>query len=122
MIKYYQSLDPKVQGAIIGGFFSLVIFFLGWVFKIVYDRYSLSFKLKREFQFEQKKSIKQEIAKTKTPLLNVSEELNYRLWNFIPNIDENWHSEMVLKYRTGNFCNFQSNETRNEYEEEVQKV
>jgi len=30
--------------------------------------------------------------------------------------------EMVLKYRTGNFCNFQSNETRNEYEEEVQKV
>jgi hypothetical protein len=22
----------------------------------------------------------------------VSEELNYRLWNFIPNIDENWHS------------------------------
>ena len=30
--------------------------------------------------------------------------------------------EMVLKYRTGNFCNFQSNETRNEYEEEVPQV
>jgi hypothetical protein len=25
--------------------------------------------------------------------------------------------EMVLKYRTENFCNFQSNETRKEYEE-----
>jgi hypothetical protein len=31
-------------------------------------------------------------------------------------------AEMVLKYQTGNFCNFQSNETRNEYEEEVPKV
>jgi hypothetical protein len=31
-------------------------------------------------------------------------------------------SEMVLKYRTENFCNFQSNETRNEYEEEIPKV
>ena len=27
------------------------------------------------------------------------------------------HFEMVLKYRTENFCNFQSNETRKEYEE-----
>jgi hypothetical protein len=35
---------------------------------------------------------------------------------------DNGDIEMVLKYRTGNFCNFQSNETRNEYEEEVQKV
>ena len=92
MIEYYLSLDSKVQGAIIGGLVSLMIFFSGWIFKIIYDRYSLSFKLKWEFQFEQKKSIKQEIAKTKTPLLNVSEELNYRLWNFIPNINENWHS------------------------------
>ena len=88
MIEFYQNLDPKVQGALI----SLIIFISGWIFKVVYDRYSLSFKLRREFQFEQKKSIKQEIAKTKTPLLNVSEELNYRLWNFIPNINENWHS------------------------------
>ena len=92
MIELFQNLDPKVQGAIIGGIISLFIFFSGWVFKIFYDQYSLNFKLKREFQFEQKKSIKQEIAKTKTPILNVGEELNYRLWNFIPNIKENWHS------------------------------
>jgi hypothetical protein len=35
---------------------------------------------------------------------------------------DNKLSEMVLKYRTENFCNFQSNETRNEYEEEIPKV
>lgn len=29
---------------------------------------------------------------------------------------------MVLKYRTENFCNFQSSETRNEYEEEIPEV
>ena len=52
----------------------------------------MNFKLNKEFTFEQKKSIKQEIAKTKTPILNAGEELNYRLWNFIHNIGENWHS------------------------------
>ena len=63
MIEYYQSLDPKVQGAIIGGFVSLIIFFSGWIFKIIYDRYSLSFKLKREFQFEQKKVLNKKLQR-----------------------------------------------------------
>ncbi|QZT36685.1 hypothetical protein K5X82_15760 [Halosquirtibacter xylanolyticus] len=59
--------------------------------KVAFDRFSLNHKLKKEFYFEQKKQIKQEIAKTKTPLLNSCEELNYRLWNFNINIGKNWH-------------------------------
>jgi hypothetical protein len=92
MIKFFTDLDFKVQSAIIGGLFSTIIFLLGWLFKVFHDKYSLNFKLNKEFTFEQKKSIKQEIAKTKTPILNAGEELNYRLWNFIHNIGENWHS------------------------------
>lgn len=59
--------------------------------KVTFDRFSLNHKLKKEFYYEQKKQIKQEISKTKTPLLNSCEELNYRLWNFNTNIDKNWH-------------------------------
>jgi hypothetical protein len=92
MIEFFKSLDSKVQSAIIAGLFSTMAFLLGWFFKVIYDRYSLNFRLNKEFTFEQKKSVKQQIAKTKTPILNAAEEFNSRLWNFIDNIDQNWHS------------------------------
>ncbi|PCH70834.1 MAG: hypothetical protein COC06_03225 [Bacteroidales bacterium] len=47
--------------------------------------------MKKEFEFEQKKKLKEEIAKNKVHLLNAVEELNHRLWNFTQNVGENWH-------------------------------
>ncbi|MBU3822515.1 hypothetical protein KO566_10610 [Flavobacteriaceae bacterium XHP0103] len=69
----------------------VLTFIFGWITKIVYERYTLNFRLKKEFEFEQKKKLKEEIAQNKMRLLNSAEELNHRLWNFSQHVGENWH-------------------------------
>ncbi|WP_143148035.1 hypothetical protein [Algibacter luteus] len=69
----------------------VLTFFFGWITKIIYERYTLNFRLKKEFEFEQKKKLKEEIAQNKMKLLNSAEELNHRLWNFSQHVGENWH-------------------------------
>lgn len=91
MIKWFTALDTASQTIIISSGTSIVIFVLGSIFGFIKDRYSLSYKLKKEFNFEQKKKLKEEIAKNKTHLLNSVEELNHRLWNFSQNVDKMWH-------------------------------
>ncbi len=92
MIEIWENIDIKLKTVIISASTSLTIFTVGWLIKIFHDRYSINYKLKREYVFEQQKNIQQEIAKTKIPLLNSAEAINNRLWNFINNIKENWHS------------------------------
>lgn len=92
MKEWFTSLDIKLQIVIISSLTSIGIFFLGWLFRVIYERTSLNYKLKKEFQFEQKKKLKEEIAKNKIHLLNSVEELNHRLWNFSQHVDKNWHS------------------------------
>ncbi|SFN85367.1 hypothetical protein [Salegentibacter flavus] len=91
MNEWFNSLDIKLQVIFISSLTSIVIFFLGWLFRVIYERTSLNYRLKKEFQFEQKKKLKEEIAKNKTHLLNSIEELNHRLWNFSQHVDKNWH-------------------------------
>ncbi len=84
-------------------------FLFGWVAKVVYERYTLKYKLKLEYNFGQKKKLKEEIVKNKIELLNITEDLNHRLWNFNINISENWHKiskydwENRTKYYTRSF-------------------
>nr|WP_319571642.1 hypothetical protein [uncultured Draconibacterium sp.] len=92
MIEWFSKLDLKIQVVIISSLTSVVVFLLGWLFKIIYERKSLNFKLKKEFEFEQKKKLKEDIAKNKVHLLNAVEELNHRLWNFSQNVGEGWHN------------------------------
>ncbi|WP_087111840.1 hypothetical protein [Halomonas citrativorans] len=87
----WTELDIKVQAALISAITSLAIFGFGWLFRVINEAYSLNYKLKKEYLFEQKKLIKVEMAKTKVPLLNSAEELNYRMWNFNQNISEGYH-------------------------------
>ena len=91
MIDWFNNLDIKLQVVIISSITSLTVFLIGWLFKFIYERISLSYKLNKEFQFEQKKKLKEEIAKNKTHLLNSTEALNHRMWNFSQNVGENWH-------------------------------
>ncbi|MGY5353644.1 hypothetical protein [Wenyingzhuangia sp. IMCC45467] len=75
-------------------------FIFGWITKIIYERYTLNFKLKKEFEFEQKKKLKEEIAQNKMKLLNSAEELNHRLWNFSQHVGENWHKVSTNDWNT----------------------
>ncbi|CAM1350291.1 hypothetical protein [Tenacibaculum crassostreae] len=89
-MKWFTELDFKIQAVIISSVTSLLIFGLGWIIRAIYERTSLNYKLRKEYQFEQKKKLKEEIAKNKTHLLNTVEEFNHRLWNFSQH-NENWH-------------------------------
>lgn len=91
MLEWFESLDLPLQVVIISSLTSLVLFLIGWFFKVFYDRFSLTHKMKKEFEFEQKKKLKEEIAKNKTHFLNSVEELNHRMWNFSQNVHKNWH-------------------------------
>ena len=90
MFETFQQLDSKLQSAIISACTTIVVLLLSWLWKLFYDRHSLSQKLKLEYTFEQQKSIKKEISKSKTPLLQAAEDLNYRLWNLLYHKDKNW--------------------------------
>ncbi len=98
MIDWFVGLDIKIQVVIISSITSLIVLLLGWLFKFLYERFSLSYKLKKEFQFEQKKRLKEEIAKNKTHLLNSVEALNHRLWNFTQNVNEGWHNVSEIEW------------------------
>jgi len=90
MIEAFLKLDPKLQAAVISAGTTLLVLLLGWIWKIFYDRHSLNQKLKLEYTFAQQKSIKEQISKSKTPLLQSAENLNYRLWNLLAHKDEQW--------------------------------
>lgn len=92
MFDWFEKLDIKIQVVIISSITSILVFAFGWVIRIIYERNSLRYKLRKEFEFEQKKKLKEDIAKNKVPLLNAVEELNHRLWNFSQNISEDWHN------------------------------
>lgn len=98
----FSELDIKIQAALISAVTSLFIFGVGWIIKVIYENYSLNYKLQKEYKFEQKKLIKEEIVKTKVPLLNAVEDFNYRMFNFNKNIDKNYHNISEEKWFSTN--------------------
>ena len=91
MIDWFANLNLKIQVVLISSFTSILVLVFGWIIKAVFERTSLNYKLKKEFEFEQKKKLKEDIAKNKVHLLNAAEEFSQRLWNLSQNVGENWH-------------------------------
>lgn len=89
--------DPKIQAAVISAFVSVVIVLLSFLFKSFFERHFHIFKLESEHEYEQRKKIKEVIAKYKTQLLDAAESLNHRLWNFTANYNREWHTAQNLK-------------------------
>ena len=100
MIEWLNNLDIKLLIGLISSLTSILIFIAGWFVKMAYERTSLKYKLLKEFEFEQKRRLKEEIAKNKIPLLNIVEDLNHRLWNFKENIQKGWHQSSKEEWRT----------------------
>lgn len=96
---WFSNLSVGVQSVIISSITTLVLFIIGGVAKFIYDRYSLNYKMKREYNFQQRKKIKENLSQTKTPLIKAAEELNYRLWNLSRFIDSRWHNVEESKWK-----------------------
>jgi hypothetical protein len=84
--------NPNIVAALIAAAVSVVTVLSGFLFKAWFERYFLIFKLESEHRYEQKKKIKEVLARYKTQLLDAGESLNHRLWNFSENYKENWHT------------------------------
>lgn len=92
--------DPKVIAAIIAALTSVFTLF---ILKPFVEKRLLRFKLNEEHKYEQRKRIKEVLAKNKTQLINSAEQLNHRLWNFRRNHSENWHSVSGDYFNQGNY-------------------
>lgn len=100
-MEWISNIDVKLLAALISGAVAIFLFTLGWFIKVIYEKFSLNYKMKIEFEFEQKKKLKEEIAKNKIPLVNSIEELNHRMFNFNKNIEKKWHQLTKEKWKTG---------------------
>lgn len=80
----------KVFPVVISAVTTIVVFFLTLFTKRYIDTRVLSSKLLTEHKFDQRKKIKEAVAKYKVQLLTACEDLNHRLWNFSSNHDEGW--------------------------------
>ena len=92
LANWFTSKNPTVQSALVSGSVSLIVFILGGICKLIYEKYSFSYKMRKEFNFNQRIEIKNKLALTKTPLIKSAEELNYRLWNLSAHIERKWHN------------------------------
>lgn len=80
----------KVFPAVISAVTTVIVFFLTLFTKRYIDTSVLSSKLQTEHTFEQRKKIKEVLAKHKVQLLTACEDLNHRLWNFASTHEKKW--------------------------------
>jgi hypothetical protein len=92
-----MNLDPKIISVLISAGTTLVIFILSSIGKSFWDKYFHNYKLKADHKYEQRKKIKEAISKYKVRLMDSSESLNHRLWNFSDNIAKGWHKKVDEK-------------------------
>jgi len=83
--------DQKIVVATISAVVSVITVLLSFLLKSLYERHFHIFKLYSAHNYEQKKRIKEVVAKNKIQLLDAAESLNHRLWNLRENHENNWH-------------------------------
>lgn len=103
-MEWFKCLNVGVQAAIISAAVSIFLYILGALFNWFREKYMLSYKLKKEYTFNQKMHIKESLAKSKTPLIKAAEDLNYRLWDFSVNIDKGWHYKYYKNIKERYHC------------------
>jgi len=104
-----MTTDPKITAALISAAVAILTVLLSFLLKSWFERHFLIFKLEAEHHYNQKKKIKEVIAKNKTSLLNAAESLNHRFWNFSVNYDRGWltsedFSDLSRQYYLASFA------------------
>jgi len=94
-------MDTRILVAIISSGTSIVILVIySLIFKPLWEKYFHVYKLEQEYRYEQRKKIKDILAKNKIQLINSCEQLIYRLWNLCSNYKEEWQCESNNYYFT----------------------
>ncbi|MDQ5928873.1 MAG: hypothetical protein QG594_651, partial [Bacteroidota bacterium] len=82
--------NEKILPVLISTITTIVVFFLTLLTKNFIDTKILRSKLDTEHKFDQRKKIKEVLARHKVHLLTACEDFNHRMWNFSNKHQENW--------------------------------
>lgn len=86
--------DPRLSAAIIAGLVSIVVTVISILFSPVGNyllaKRQLRDKLRTEYQYEQRKKLKELIGRYHGRILQAAEELHYRMLAFYANEDQSW--------------------------------
>lgn len=87
----YIKAVAAIVAAVIAAITSIITLLISSAIKSIIDKDFHKYKLKSDFEYEEKKKIKEQLSLNKMKLLNAAETLNHRLWNFTDNVNERWH-------------------------------
>lgn len=90
MYNFLSRFHPEVQAAIIAAVVALVTTILATPLRYFIDRLALRHKLKTEYEYEQRKVLRQLIGRYHGRMLEAAEALNHRLWNLYENQGKGW--------------------------------
>lgn len=82
--------NDKVVPVLISTITTIIVFFLTLFSKNYIETKVLRSKLNTEHRFDQRKKIKEVLAKHKIHLIIACEDFNHRMWNFSLKHDQNW--------------------------------
>jgi len=91
---WFSDLPPTVAAAAVAAAVSLLTLamttFVAPSIKYAFDTRLENRKLQLAFQSEQRKALKDHIARHKGPFLEAAESLSHRMWNYEQNAHRNW--------------------------------
>ena len=82
--------NEKILPVLISTVTTIIVFFLTLLTKTFIETKILRSKLDTEHEFDQRKKIKEVLARHKVHLLTACEDFNHRMWNFSNKYQENW--------------------------------
>lgn len=90
LIEVFISLNPLVQAALISAVISAIISIVVLILKSWIDKGVLQHKLFVEYEYEQKRKLRELIGKYHGRLVETIEQLDHRMWNLYQNEAEEW--------------------------------
>lgn len=94
MWDWYLTLDPRLAAALVASVVSVLTTFVTVLFTPVGSyliaKRELRDRLKTEYEYEQRKKLRNLIGRHHGRVLQAAEDMNYRTWNLYTNEDKGW--------------------------------
>jgi hypothetical protein len=90
VFNYFLQLSPQVQAALIAAAVSLLTVVVATPLRYAIDKRALRYRLKTEYEYEQRKKLQTLIGLYHGRMLEAAESLNHRLWNIYENEAKGW--------------------------------
>jgi hypothetical protein len=92
MLDFYEHLSHEVQAALISAVVALLTMTLGTPLRYFINKRALRHKLSTEYEYEQRKRLRELVGRYHGRLIEAAERLNYRMWNLYANEPKGWLS------------------------------